>query len=99
MRVADVPIHFADPLVRRAPALQGAADSAAPTARMNAAMLKKFGLAAGDLIKVGAGGTASVTLAAQLDAGLPDGVVRIAAAHADTVALGPMSAVLSVEKA
>jgi hypothetical protein len=27
-------------------------------------------------------------LAAQLDAGLPDGVVRIAAAHADTVALG-----------
>ncbi|MBK7022607.1 MAG: NADH-quinone oxidoreductase subunit G [Sulfuritalea sp.] len=98
-RVADVPIHFADPLVRRAPALQGAADSAAPTARMNAAMLKKFGLAAGDLIKVGAGGTASVTLAAQLDAGLPDGVVRIAAAHADTVALGPMSAVLGVEKA
>jgi len=26
-------------------------------------------------------------------------VVRIAAAHADTVALGPMSAVLGVEKA
>jgi NADH-quinone oxidoreductase subunit G len=98
-RVADVPIHFADPLVRRAPALQGAADSAAPAARMNAAMLQKFGLAAGDLIKVGAGGTASVTLATRLDAGLPDGVVRIAAAHADTVALGPMSAVLGVEKA
>ena len=98
-RVADVPIHFADPLVRRAPALQGAADSAAPAARMNAAMLKKFGLVAGDLTKVGAGGTASVTLMAQLDAGLPDGVVRVAAAHATTVALGPMSAVLSVEKA
>jgi NADH-quinone oxidoreductase subunit G len=40
-RVADVPIHFADPLVRRSPALQQAADSAAPTARMNAAMLAR----------------------------------------------------------
>ncbi|MDP1982612.1 MAG: NADH-quinone oxidoreductase subunit NuoG [Sulfuritalea sp.] len=98
-RVADVPIHFADPLVRRSPALQLAADSAAPSARMNAAMLAKFGLAAGDRAKVGAGATASVILPVQLDAALPDGVVRIAAAHADTVALGPMSAVLSVEKA
>ncbi len=99
-RVADVPIHFADALVRRSLPLQGAADSAAPAARMNAAMLKKFGLIAGDLTKVGAGGTASVSLAAQLDAGLPDGVIRVAAAHADTVALGPMmSSVLSVEKA
>ncbi len=98
-RVADVPIHFADPLVRRAPALQGAADSAAPAARMNAATLAKFGLVAGDLAKVGAGDTASVILATQLDAGLPDGVVRVAAAHAETVGLGPMSAVLSVEKA
>ncbi|MBK9020294.1 MAG: NADH-quinone oxidoreductase subunit G [Sulfuritalea sp.] len=98
-RVTDVPIHFADALVRRAPALQRAADSAAPTARMNAAMLSRLGLAAGDLVKVGAGGTANASLVAQLDAGLPDGVVRVAAAHAATVALGPMSAVLSVEKA
>jgi len=98
-RVADVPIHFADPLVRRAPALQQAADSAAPTARMNAATLAKCGLASGDKVKVGAGGTATVTLPAQLDAGLPDGVVRIAAAHADTVALGAMSSALTVEKA
>jgi NADH-quinone oxidoreductase subunit G len=98
-RVTDVPIHFADALVRRAPALQRAADSAAPSARMNAAMLSRLGLAAGDLVKVGAGGTANASLVAQLDAGLPDGVVRVAAAHAATVALGPMSAVLSVEKA
>jgi NADH-quinone oxidoreductase subunit G len=51
-RVADVPIHFADPLVRRAPALQQAADSAAPSARMNAATLNKLGVAAGDKLKV-----------------------------------------------
>jgi len=97
-RIADVPIHFADPLVRRSPALRQAADSAAPTARMNAALLAKLGLAAGDRLKVGAGGTA-VTLTAQLDAGVADGALRIAAAHADTVALGPMFATLTVEKA
>jgi NADH-quinone oxidoreductase subunit G len=96
-RVADVPIHFADPLVRRSVSLQQAADSAVPAARMNAAMLAKFGVVAGDKLKVGAGNTA--ILAAQLEAGLPDGVVRVAAAHADTVALGAMFSVLSVEKA
>ena len=96
-RVADVPIHFADSLVRRSPALQQATDSAAPTARMNTATLTKLGLASGDRVKVGAGGTA--ILAAELDAGLPDGVVRVAAAHANTIALGAMSSVLNVEKA
>jgi NADH-quinone oxidoreductase subunit G len=95
-RVADVPIHFADPLVRRSLSLQQAADSAAPAARMNAAMLAKLGVAVGDKLRVGAGDT--VILAAQLEAGLPDGVVRVAAAHAATLALGPMSGVLSVEK-
>ncbi|MBI3093386.1 MAG: NADH-quinone oxidoreductase subunit G, partial [Rhodocyclales bacterium] len=98
-RLADVPIHFADPLVRRAAALQLAADAAAPAARMNAAMLARFGLVAGGQARVGDGATASVTLPVRLDAGLPDGVVRVAAAHAATVALGSMYAVLSVEKA
>ncbi|MBI5108013.1 MAG: NADH-quinone oxidoreductase subunit G [Rhodocyclales bacterium] len=97
-RVSDVPIHFADPLVRRSLALQMAADSAAPAARMSAAMLAKLGVAAGADVRVGAGGTA-IVLPAQLDAGLPDGTVRIAAAHASTVALGPLFANLTVEKA
>jgi NADH-quinone oxidoreductase subunit G len=60
-RLADVPIHFADALVRRSPRLQQAADSAAPTARMNAATLAKLGVAAGARVKVGAGVTATVT--------------------------------------
>ncbi len=96
-RVADVPIHFADPLVRRAPALQQARDSAAPAARMNASMLAKLGLVEGGSVRVG--GAAAVTLAAQLDTALPDGVVRVAAAHSATVALGAMAGVVSVEKA
>ena len=103
-RVADVPIHFADSLARRAPALQAARDSLVPTARMNAATLAKLGVAAGDKVKLmrsgihseGAGGTS--ILEAQLDSGLPDGTVRIAAAHAATLALGAMSTVLTVEK-
>ncbi|HWT53653.1 MAG TPA: NADH-quinone oxidoreductase subunit NuoG, partial [Rhodocyclaceae bacterium] len=36
-RIADVPIYFADALVRRAPSLQRARDAAAPAARVNAA--------------------------------------------------------------
>jgi NADH-quinone oxidoreductase subunit G len=95
-RVADVPIHFADPLARRAPSLQATKDAAAPTARMNAATLAKLGVVAGDSVKVGAGGTA---LLAQLDGGVPDNCVRIAAAHAGTAAVGPLFGALSVSKA
>jgi NADH-quinone oxidoreductase subunit G len=94
-RVADVPIHFSDPLVRRAPSLQATQDAAAPAARMNAAMLVKLGVAAGDRVKVGAGRTA---LDVELDSGVPDNCVRIAAAHADTAALGPMFGSLTVER-
>jgi len=95
-RIADVPIHFADPLVRRALSLQAAKDSVAPTARMNAATLAKLGVSAGGQVKVGAGGTA---LIAMLDAGVPDDCMRIAAAHASTVALGPLFGNLNVERA
>jgi len=95
-RIADVPIHFADPLVRRATSLQATKDAAAPTARMNAATLAKLGVSAGDGVKVGAGGTA---LAASLDAGVPDNCVRVAAAHADTVAIGPLFGALDARKA
>jgi len=95
-RIADVPIHFADPLARRAPGLQATRDAAAPVACMNAAMLTKLGIASGDSVKVGAGGTA---LMARLDTGVPDNCVRIAAAHASTVAAGPLFGALDVSKA
>jgi NADH-quinone oxidoreductase subunit G len=45
----------------------------------------------------GAGGT--VTLTAEFDAGLPDGCVRVATAHATTAGLGAMFANLTVERA
>ena len=97
-RVADVPIHFADPIARRAQSLQKTRDAAAPTARIAPATLAALGLAAGDRVRV-AQGTASVELVAQADDGLAAGCVRVAAAHPSTAALGAMSGDLSVERA
>jgi NADH-quinone oxidoreductase subunit G len=98
-RLAEIPIHFADGLARRAPSLQKTRDAKAPTARLNAAMLKRLDIASGDEVKVGAGDTAVVRLAVELDDGLADNVVRIPAAHFDTVALGALAANLTVGKA
>ncbi|MDR2260017.1 MAG: NADH-quinone oxidoreductase subunit NuoG [Azoarcus sp.] len=95
-RIADVPIHFADPLARRAPSLQKTADAAPPAARMPAAMLAELGVNAGDRVRVR--GSGAVELHAVADEGVAPGCVRIAAAHAATVALGPMHGDLSVER-
>jgi NADH-quinone oxidoreductase subunit G len=96
-RVADVPIHFADPLVRRAASLQRTKDAAVPAARMNAATLAKLGVGAGSPVRVRAG-EGEARLMAALDAGLPDGCVRVAASHADTAALGPLFGPVTVER-
>jgi len=97
-RIADVPIHFADPLVRRAPALQKTRDAQPPRAWMNARLLQKLGAAAGQPLIVRQGG-GSARLAAALDDRLPDDCVRIAAAHASTAGLGPMFGSVELEKA
>ncbi|HWV17923.1 MAG TPA: NADH-quinone oxidoreductase subunit NuoG [Rhodocyclaceae bacterium] len=97
-RIADVPIYFADSLVRRAPSLQRARDAAAPAARVNAATAAQLGLdgASEVVVKQGA---AAVTLPLKIDATVPAGAVRVAAAHASTAALGAMFGQLSVERA
>lgn len=97
-RVADVPIHFADPMARRSPALQQTADAIAPKARMNAATLAQLGLAAGSLVRVKQGRGEAV-LAVERDLGVPDGCVRVAAAHPTTSTLGEMFGLISVERA
>ncbi len=97
-RVADVPIYFADALVRRAPSLQKTRDAAAPVARIAPATLAALGLAAGQKIRVVQGG-GRAELTVQSDAGLAAGCVRVAAAHPSTAALGAMSGELSVERA
>ncbi|TAN54565.1 MAG: NADH-quinone oxidoreductase subunit G, partial [Betaproteobacteria bacterium] len=94
-RIADVPIYFADPLVRRAPSLQKTHDAQPPRAWMNAQLLRSLGVAAGQPVRVQQG-PGEARLLAALDARLPDGCVRVAAAHASTADLGSLFGELSV---
>ena len=96
-RVADVPIYFADPLVRRGTSLQLTADARPPKARMHRALLDKLGLTEGAQVKVKQGRGEAV-LATAVDAAVPPGVVRIAAAHASTCGLEGLSGPVTVEK-
>jgi NADH-quinone oxidoreductase subunit G len=96
-RIAEVPIYFADPLVRRAPSLQKTRDARPPRAWMNSRLMAQLGVAAGQPVRVRQG-EGSAKLAAALDNRLPDDCVRIAAAHAATAALGPMFGAVAIEK-
>ena len=97
-RVSDVPAYFADPLVRRAPSLQQTGDAHAPRLRLNPALASRLGFAAGMRARVRQG-AAETVLEVALDSGVPEGCVRIAAAHASTSTLGPMFGEVSLERA
>ncbi len=97
-RVADVPIYFADALVRRAESLQQTADARAPKARVNRTLLDMLGIAEGAQVRVRQGRGEAV-LATVVDAGVPPGVVRIAAAHASTCGLEGLTGPVQVERA
>jgi len=94
-RITDVPIYFADPLVRRSPPLQKTKDARPPRAWMNSRVLAKLGVAAGQPVLV----NSSVKLMAALDDRLPDDCVRIAAAHPATAGVGAMFGTLTLSKA
>jgi NADH-quinone oxidoreductase subunit G len=96
-RIADVPIYFADPLVRRSKPLQETADAAPPKAWMNGSLMARLGVSAGDqvLVRQGAG---QARLEAALDELLPDDCARVPAAHPSVAGLGGLFGTLSVEK-
>jgi NADH-quinone oxidoreductase subunit G len=96
-RIGDVPIHFADPLVRRAPSLQNTHDAVAPQAWMNAATLASLGVTEGDQVRV-TQGESSVLLFVGENARVPDGAVRISAGHVLTANLGPLTGTIRVER-
>jgi NADH-quinone oxidoreductase subunit G len=96
-RIADVPIYFADPLVRRSPPLQKTKDARAPKAWMNGRLMSRLGVSQGDLILVRQQG-GQARLKAGLDERVPDDCVRVAAAHRSTAGLGPMFGAVLVEK-
>jgi NADH-quinone oxidoreductase subunit G len=93
-RIADVPIYFADPLVRRSPPLQKTKEAQAPKAWMNARSMQKLGVAAGQSVMVN-----EARVLASLDDRVPDECVRLSTAHASTVGAGPMFGTVRVEKA
>ena len=97
-RIADVPIYFADAVVRRARSLQMTADAKPPKARMSPLLLKTLGIENGSSVRVSQG-AGSTTLVALADDKLAENVVRIAAAHPATAGLGLMFGAVSVEKA
>jgi len=96
-RIAEVPIYFADPLARRSAPLQKTRDAQAPRAWMNAKQMQSLGVQPGGLVLVRQG-EGEAGLAAALDDRLPDGCVRIAAAHPATAGLGPMFGSVTLEK-
>jgi len=92
-RIADIPAYFADPLARRSPPLQKTKQARAPTARMNARTMQNLAVSAGQPIRAN-----GARINVSLDAGVPDGCVRIAAAHPSTEAVGPMFGPVKLEK-
>ena len=95
-RIADVPIYFSDAIVRRAPALQETNDARAPKAHVSSVLGQQLRLQNGGKLKLSQG-AGSIVVEAVVDAALPNNVVRIAAAHASTAALGPMFGPIRVE--
>ena len=96
-RIADVPIYFADPLVRRSGPLQATHDAEAPKAWMNGRLLNRLQVADKEfvLVKQGSG---EASLQAALDDKLPDDCVRVAAGHPSTARLEAMFGALTVQK-
>ena len=96
-RIAEVPIHAADAIVRRAPSLQKTRDAAPPVAWVNNALADRLGLRSGDLVRV-AQGPGEAIVPAAIDDKLPADCVRLAAACPETAALGAMFGTVSIER-
>jgi len=89
VRVGEVPVYQADALCRHAPSLQQTVWATAPVARAHPDTLAAHGVTAGGRVTVSQG-DGQVQLAVEADAAMPAGVLRLAAAHSDTQALGGM---------
>ena len=97
-RLADVPIHSSDAIVRRAPALQITQDAKrAQKAGLPSNLFASLGLKEGDAVKL-TQGSLTVTLPATEEKGLADSVVRVSAATMASAQLGAMFGLLTVER-
>jgi NADH-quinone oxidoreductase subunit G len=97
-RIADLPIYFADLLARRAASLQLTADARLPQAALTGADLARLGVADNGSLRV-RNGAGELLITAIRDDKLPPGCIRISGGHASTINAGPLSGVVSVERA
>jgi NADH-quinone oxidoreductase subunit G len=88
-RIGEVPIYAADAIVRRARSLQQTRDALPPFAAMHSATATRLGLQEGDGVRI-AQGAGEAVMAFAIDDRLPEGCIRLAAARAETAALGAM---------
>ena len=95
-RIADYPIYRNDTIVRRAPALAAARDSAAPVVRLNPATAAQAGLSSAQRVRV-AGPVAKSEFGLVLDDTVPAGCVRLAAGWPETARLGSLNGTVTVE--
>ncbi|MBX9347701.1 NADH-quinone oxidoreductase subunit NuoG [Chromobacterium vaccinii] len=98
VRVGEVPMYQADAICRRAPSLQQTNEAkGAAIVRAHSGLLAKLGVAAGStaLLKQGEG---EARVSVEADDSLPADVVRVAAAHASTLALGGMFDAIEIKQ-
>ncbi|MEO2216501.1 NADH-quinone oxidoreductase subunit NuoG [Chromobacterium vaccinii] len=98
VRVGEVPMYQADAICRRAPSLQQTNEAkGTAVVRAHSGLLAKLGVAAGStaLLKQGEG---EARVSVEADDSLPADVVRVAAAHASTLALGGMFDAIEIKQ-
>jgi NADH-quinone oxidoreductase subunit G len=95
-RIGDVNMYRVDPLVRRAKALQAMIPAAA--VQLNPQDAANMGVAAGDTLKVSQGAV-TITLPAQLDAGIPAGCAGLQSGIEVSNVLGAAFGALQIAKA
>jgi NADH-quinone oxidoreductase subunit G len=96
-RIAEVRIHDADAIARRAPALQKSRDGQPPVATMHGALFQKLQLTEGDSVRIEQDGGEAILFAAR-DDHLPENCVRVAAGHALTSSLGAEDAPVRLDR-
>jgi NADH-quinone oxidoreductase subunit G len=97
-RIGGVSMYAADPLVRRARALQSTPDAWRAGLRVNAAVAASFALAGGDTATLRQGAAAS-TLPVVVDERVPDGCVWLPSGVPGTESLAAAFGHVSLEKA
>ncbi|BEV72166.1 MULTISPECIES: NADH-quinone oxidoreductase subunit NuoG [unclassified Paludibacterium] len=88
-RIGEVPMYQADAISRQAPSLQQTVWAARPHATAHSSVLAAAGVNAGSEVTVRQG-EGAVKVRIEADDSLPPDALRLATAHADTIALGGM---------